>query len=302
MVDQLSPTTEASAISGPILDAIDDPNLVEISYNSDGRVFCHHFMGGPRDGGQWAPEAAERLIRWCASANGTVITRTRPILSARIPGYPHRIEALLPPVVAAPTFSIRRHMSAAGTPLPQLEHFDWSDTNHGPDDIVHALKRRRNIVVAGATGSGKTTFANACLAELARLHPTLRVVLIEDTPELQASAVLANVVALRTSDTVSQQQLLVSALRLAPGRIIVGECRDGAAALTLMKAWSTGHPGGITTLHANGAREVVPRLDQLCSEVAVTSQERMIRSTVGVAVFLDRGIGKPVVREILEMD
>ena len=132
--------------------------------------------------------------------------------------------------------------------------------------VRRLLSGRKNLVIAGATGSGKTTFANACLRELARVAPTTRVVLIEDTPELQSE--LPNTVFLRTSATVDQRRLLVSTLRLAPDRIVVGECRDGPAAMTLLRAWNTGHAGGITTVHANSAREVVPRLDMLCSEVA----------------------------------
>lgn len=214
-----------------------------------------------------------------------------------VPGFSHRIEALLPPVVEAPVFSIRRHTDRTAI---GLDSFDWAI----PDDM-HVIAQafvaeRRNLVVAGATGSGKTTFANACLAELAEASPAERVVLIEDTPELQSG--LANTVALRTSRTVDQQQLLVSTLRLAPDRIVLGECRDGGAALTLLKAWNTGHRGGLTTLHANGASEVVPRLDILCSEVAVTSQDRLIRSTIDVVVFLERGAGRPAIREIQEIE
>lgn len=214
-----------------------------------------------------------------------------------VPGFPHRIEALLPPVVEAPVFSIRRHTDRAAI---GFDSFDWAI----PDDmhiIAQAfVAERRNLVVAGSTGSGKTTFANACLAALAEASPAERVVLIEDTPELQSG--LANTVALRTSRTVDQQQLLVSTLRLAPDRIVLGECRDGGAALTLLKAWNTGHRGGLTTLHANGASEVVPRLDILCSEVAVTSQDRLIRSTIDVVAFLERGAGRPAVREIQEIE
>ena len=235
-----------------------------------------------------------------------------------LPGYPHRIEALLPPVVAAPVFSIRRH-----TNMPvDLESFSWPDdaerkpgkgsrpqlpgqprrrarNGSGADFVRRLLSGRKNLVIAGATGSGKTTFANACLRELARVAPSVRVVLIEDTPELQSE--LPNTVFLRTSATVDQRRLLVSTLRLAPDRIVVGECRDGPAAMTLLRAWNTGHAGGITTVHANSAREVVPRLDMLCSEVAATSQEKLIRAALDAVVFLERDTERPVVREILEI-
>ena len=183
-----------------------------------------------------------------------------------------------------------------------LDAFRWAAGGHadgGADRIPEAVGAGRNIVIAGATGSGKTAFANACLGELARQMPDARTVIIEDTPELRAP--LPNTVRLRTSETVDQHRLLVSTLRLAPDRIVLGECRDGAAALTLLKAWNTGHRGGMTTLHANGAEEVAARLDMLCSEVAATSQLKLIRATLDVVVFLERGAGRPVVREILEV-
>ena len=243
----------------------------------------------------WDAASAERLIRWCVSNAGGIIDASQPIASMTVPGFNHRIEALLPPVVDAPVFSIRRHTDVT----VKLDHFDWSDSD-GMGRIARSFSaQRRNIVVAGATGSGKTTFANACLAILAEYRDDERLIVIEDTPELRSR--LRNTVYLRTSRTVDQQRLLFSTLRLAPERIVVGECRDGRAALTLLKAWNTGHRGGLTTLHANKASEVVPRLDMLCSEVATTSQEKLIRSTVDLVVFLERGTARPVVREVLEV-
>ena len=295
MAASVSPTSEAEAILGPVHDLLNDCDVMEISMNADNDVWVARFVSGAQREVSWDAASAERLIRWCVSASGGIIDSSQPIASMTVPGFSHRIEVLLPPVVSAPVFSIRRHTDV----VVGLDHFDWSDS----DDLALIVRsfsaQRRNIVVAGATGSGKTTFANACLGVLAGYRIDERVIVIEDTPELRSG--LANTVYLRTSGTVDQQRLLISALRLAPDRIVVGECRDGAAALTLLKAWNTGHPGGLTTLHANNASEVVSRLVMLCSEVAATSQERLIRSTVDLVVFLARGSVRPVVREVLEI-
>ena len=318
MTDTVSPLVEPLAIMGPLTNLLQDDEVVEISLNSDQKLWVSRFGSPSCEEGEWAAAEAERMIRWCASRDDSVIDRNTPIASMMLPCHPHRIEALLPPVVTSPVFSIRRH-----TDVPvDLESFSWAGDGermrrnglrpqlpgkprHRARNSVDAgfvrrlLSVRKNLVIAGATGSGKTTFANACLRELARVAPTARVVLIEDTPELQSE--LPNTVYLRTSATVDQRRLLVSTLRLAPERIVVGECRDGPAAMTLLRAWNTGHAGGITTVHANSAREVFARLDMLCSEVAATSQERLIRTVLDAVIFLDRDTERPVVREILEV-
>ena len=300
MADTVSPFVEPLAIMGPLHSLLHEDGVVEISLNSDQKLWVSRFGSPSCEEGAWSAADAERLIRWCATRGDSIIDQDTPIASLMLPGYPHRIEALLPPVVAAPVFSIRRH---ADVPV-DLESFSWG---HGSEDqgmrkaglVRRMLGDRKNLVIAGATGSGKTTFANACLRALAQATPTARVVVIEDTPELQSE--LPNTVFLRTSAMVDQRRLLLSALRLAPDRIVVGECRDGPAAMTLLRAWNTGHAGGITTVHANSAREVVSRLDMLCSEVAATSQEKLIRSALDAVIFLERDTERPVVREIMEI-
>ena len=300
MAGTVSPLPAPLAITGPLAGLLDDGEVVEISLNSDQKLWVVRFGSPSREEGAWTAADAERLIRWCASRSDSIIDSNTPIASMVLPGHPHRIEALLPPVVAAPVFSIRRH-----TDVPvDLESFSWGcgsmeERMERTGVIRRLLGDRKNLVICGATGSGKTTFANACLRELARIAPATRVVLIEDTPELRSE--LANTVCLRTSATVDQRRLLVSTLRLAPDRIVVGECRDGPAAMTLLRAWNTGHAGGITTVHANNAGEVVPRLDMLCSEVAATSQERLIRNALDAVIFLERDTDRPVVRDILEV-
>ena len=154
-----------------------------------------------------------------------------------------------------------------------------------------AVVERRNIVVAGGTSSGKTTLANALLAEMAGLDE--RVILIEDTRELQSPA--ADTVALRTrAGAVSMADLLRSTLRLRPDRIIIGEVR-GPEALDMLKAWNTGHPGGIATVHANSAPAALTRIEQLVQEAVVTVPRRLIAEAVDLIVFISgRGLQRRI--------
>ena len=140
-------------------------------------------------------------------------------------------------------------------------------------------------MVAGGTGSGKTTLANALLHEIAQLGE--RVVILEDTRELQCAA--EDVVALRTQPgSISLSDLVRSTLRLRPDRIVVGEVR-GPEALDLLKAWNTGHPGGIATLHANSAQAALSRLEQLTMEVCETPPRALIAEAIDLIVFVERG-------------
>jgi P-type conjugative transfer ATPase TrbB len=157
------------------------------------------------------------------------------------------------------------------------------------DVLRRAVARRRNVLVAGGTSTGKTTLVNALLAEVAKTSD--RVVLIEDTRELQCKS--ANLVALRTKDGIaSLSDLVRSSLRLRPDRIPIGEVR-GAEALDLLKAWGTGHPGGIGTIHAGSALGALRRLEQLIQEAVVTVPRALIVETIDlIAVLAGRGSGR----------
>src|SRR4051794_29222195 len=158
----------------------------------------------------------------------------------------------------------------------------WAEANL----LRNAVRNRRNILVAGGTSTGKTTLVNALLAEVAKSGD--RVVLIEDTRELQCAA--PNLVALRTKDgAASLADLVRSSLRLRPDRIPIGEVR-GAEALDLLKAWGTGHPGGIGTLHAGSALGALRHLEQLIQETVVPVPRALIAETIDlIAVLAGRG-------------
>ncbi|RUV80319.1 P-type conjugative transfer ATPase TrbB, partial [Mesorhizobium sp. M1A.F.Ca.IN.020.32.1.1] len=195
----------------------------------------------------------------------------------------HRFEGLLPPVVAAPTFTIRRRASRL-IPLDDYVKAKVMTTRQA-DIIRNAIASRLNVVISGGTGSGKTTLANAVIAEIVETAPEDRILILEDTAEIQCAA--ENAVALHTSDTIDMARLLKSTMRLRPDRIIVGEVRDGAA-LTLLKAWNTGHPGGVTTIHSNSAMSALRRLEQLTAEASQQPMQEVIAEAVDLVVSIER--------------
>lgn len=284
------------ALGSAICGALEDSTVVEVMLNPDGRLFVERLGEGITDLGSLTPGAAEVIIGSVAHALQTEADDTQPIISGELPIGGHRFEGLLPPVVSAPTFSIRRRASR----LIPLEDYvdDGIMTESQAGLIADAILRRLNIVVAGGTGSGKTTLANAVIAEIVRQTPEHRLVILEDTAEIQCAA--ENAVSLHTSDTADMARLLKSTMRLRPDRIIVGEVRDGAA-LTLLKAWNTGHPGGITTIHANSAVSALRRLEQLTAEASQQPLREVIGEAVDVVISIERTPTGRRVREVIRV-
>ncbi|WP_442954330.1 P-type conjugative transfer ATPase TrbB [Paracoccus sp. APAP_BH8] len=271
---------------GPAISALlRDPDIVEVMLNPDGRIWVDRLRDGLAQTGQTlSPSDGERIIRLVAHHVGVEVHSRSPRVSAELPETGERFEGLLPPVVTAPAFAIRKPAVAVFT----LD--DYVTTGIMSRMQAEALRldvaTRANILVAGGTSTGKTTLTNALLAEVAKTQD--RVVIIEDTRELQCAA--PNLVAMRTKDGVATLSDLVrSSLRLRPDRIPIGEVR-GAEALDLLKAWGTGHPGGIGTIHAGSGIGALRRLEQLIQEAVVTVPRALIAETVDlVAVLSGRG-------------
>ena len=280
-----------TALGPAIAVFLEDATIVEVMLNPDGRLWIDRLSGGLEDTGQKMSAAdGERIVRLVAHHVGAEVHPGAPRVSAELPETGERFEGLLPPIVAAPTFAIRKPAIAVFT----LE--DYVAAGIMTPDQAALLRivvaERRNILVVGGTSTGKTTLTNALLAEIAKTAD--RVVLIEDTRELQCAA--PNLVALRTKDGVaSLSDLVRSSLRLRPDRIPIGEVR-GAEALDLLKAWGTGHPGGIATIHAGSALGALRRLEQLIQEAVITVPRAMIAETVNViAVLTGRGTQRRLV-------
>ena len=270
---------------GPFCALLAEPRLVELMLNADGMIWADRLGDGMRLIGRMHSAAAESFIGTVASTLRSTVTRENPILECELPATPpfdgSRFEALIPPIVSAPVFAIRRKASAVFT-LEEYERQRIMTPIHRAA-IEGAVRERRNILVVGGTGTGKTTLANAiiaCMVEVAGGH---RLVIIEDTSELQCAA--ENAVVMRATDTVDMQRLLKATMRLRPDRIIVGEVRGGEA-LALLKAWNTGHPGGICTVHANHARAGLQRLEQLIAEVSRAPMRALIAEAVNLIVSI----------------
>jgi type IV secretion system protein VirB11 len=284
-----------SAMGPAIAAALADPHVIEIMVNPDGALRLDSLGTGRRDTLiRFAPDQVERIIRLVASHARDDVNPHAPIISSELPphqdgGAGERFEGLMPPVATAPCFSIRK---------PAVRVFTLNDylaegmiTPRAARLLGDAVAQRRNILIAGGTSSGKTTFANALLDLLADVDE--RVILIEDVRELQCPA--QDMVALRTRPgSVSMADLVRSTLRLRPDRIIIGEVR-GPEALDMLKAWNTGHPGGIATVHANSALAALFRIEQLVQEAVVTVSRQLIAQSIDLIVFISgRGSGRRI--------
>jgi type IV secretion system protein TrbB len=280
---------------GPVIaQALARADVVEALVNADGAVWLDCVGRGLEDTGAILSVAdREAAIRLLAHEAGEIVGVDRPMLAAILPDSAARVQALLPPLSAAPLLAVRKRPGRIFT----LDDYarEGIATPAQIAQLRRAVLERRNIVVAGGTGSGKTTLLNALLAEPA--FAAARVVILEDTAELQIES--RNAVQLLTKRTppgVSMRDLVQMTLRLRPDRIVVGEVRDGAA-LEVLKAWNTGHPGGLLTLHANSAADALIRLEDLCLEAAPAPPRRLIESAVDLVVFIarkDPGAAQPL--------
>lgn len=274
------------ALGATVLAALEEAAVVEILANPDGRLVLDRIGEGRRDTGQvlsW--EGRERAIRLIADYAGETVNRESPRLSGVLPGTGERFQAVLPPVAAGPAFSIRKRPAV----IWRLDDYvrDGVMTRQQADVLRVSACNRRNILISGGTGSGKTTLANAVLAEPAFADD--RIFLIEDTPELQCSAWdVVSVMTRRAPLAIGVADLVRDALRMRPDRIVIGEMRDGAAALETLKSWNTGHPGGLSTVHANSATEALRRMEDLIGEVASQIPRRMIGDAVDCIVHIRR--------------
>jgi len=290
-------TMLTTAVGPEMGELLRDKQVVEVMLNPDGKLWVDRLGRGREFTGLTvACHDAERIIKLVASGTGAEVNETTPILSAEFPGSGSRFQGILPPVVTAPIFTIRKKA---------LMIFSLADyvtqgilTGGQKEVLCRAVAERKNVLVTGGTGSGKTTLVNAILNEIARSGD--RIVIIEDTLELQCSA--PDTVFLRAREGVaSMNDLLKATMRLRPDRIVVGEVRGGEA-LSLLKAWNTGHPGGCATVHANNAMGGLIRLEQLIQEAVITVSRELIAEAVDLVIHIERcGTGRAI-SEIVQVE
>lgn len=285
-----------AALGPKIVGWLQEPNVVEIMLNPDGSLWVErHGTGMVQDGVMRASQATE-VLAVVAGILGTTVTIDRPVLECELPFDGSRFEGLIPPVVAAPTFTIRRKATQVFT----LDNYVSSKIMTAAQGaaIKQAVADHSNILVVGGTGSGKTTLANAIIHCIAETFPEKRLVIIEDTAELQCSA--ANVVQLRSNIGFSMQDCLKATLRLRPDKIVVGEVRDGSA-LALIKAWNTGHPGGVATVHANNAVGGLKRMENLVAEGSMAPAQHQIAEAINFVVVIGKTEDGRRIRELLHV-
>ena len=270
---------------GPLVaDALIRPDVVEVMANPDGSLWVDRAGVGRERVGRIEPSAAETTIRLLASHMGETVNPDRPAVAGVLPRSGERFQGVLPPLAERPVFAIRKRATIVFTLDDYVTQGILSADGAGM--LRRAVAERKNILVAGGTGSGKTTLVNAILAEPAFRND--RVVIIEDTKELQCPA--EDKVELLTKVTeprVTMTDLLRMTLRLRPDRIIIGEVRGGEA-LAMLKAWNTGHPGGVATVHANSAVDALQRIEDLVGEASAVIPRRSIASAINVVVFIER--------------
>lgn len=271
-----------------VLSALSDEEIYEILLNPDGTLWVDGYKG-KHEYGLMTAAAAKNLINTVASVSDEVITYKNPSFGGELWVKINNefklfwFQAFVPPVVAYPAFAIRKR---AGKVMPLQDYVDDEIITKEQEKIIkESVGKRMSILVVGGTQSGKTTFCNAILDCIARTHPDDRVIIIEDTQELKCN--VKDSVTMRTTPTKTMNDLIFDSMRIRPDRIIIGEVR-GKEAHSLIKAWNTGHPGGVSTIHANSAESGLLRLEQLIMEAGVAFVPEAIAEAVNLLVFIQK--------------
>ena len=311
-----SPNTPVDIMLGPeVVTLLHRNDVTEIYNNDDGYIWYQsHQDGKVKTKIHLEPKKIMALIELIAGQCGKIINEDIPSLSTEIRGYGCRFQGEVPPIVKNPQFNLRKPAIRIFT----LDEYvaNGSMSQEYCDFLKEAIVSRKNILVVGGTGTGKTTFLNAVLDSIAKLSPNHRIISLEDLPELQCSA--EDYSPMFTKQETNKQgikynmtRLLADCMRRSPDRIVVGEVRDGAA-YTMLKAWNTGHEGGACTVHANDAVRGLSRILALAEEdpEASTNEatlKKLISESIDVVVsivYVDLGNGKKgrKVNEIIQVD
>jgi pilus assembly protein CpaF len=269
---------------GPIEPLLSDPTVSDILVTTHAMVYVERRGRLERTNIQFKDDAhLLRIIERIVSRVGRRIDDSSPMVDARLPDG-SRVNAVIPPLaVDGPLLSIRRF---GGAPLQAVDLTRNLSLTEPMLELVQAcVKARLNIIIAGGTGAGKTTFLNMLSGYIPANE---RIITIEDAAELQLRQ--PHVARLETrppnvegKGAVKQRQLLINTLRMRPDRIIVGEVR-GEEALDMLQAMNTGHDGSLTTVHANSPRDAITRLEVMISMASANLPMRGIRQQLASAV------------------
>ncbi len=301
-------------------------DVTDIYVNRPGEIWVETLGGATERHDAPALDRAtlDRLSRQIAALSHQGISREHPLLSATLPDGA-RVQVVAPPATRGDlALAIRKHVSPDLSLSDYVSAGSFAETRRGdvggraPIDVelarmldagdvagmlATAVKARKNILVSGGTSTGKTTFLNALIREI---PPHERLILIEDTPELHLGH--ANAVGLLAARSalgeaqVTADSLLAASLRMRPDRIIVGELR-GPEAYTFLRAVNTGHPGSMTTVHADSAERAIEQIALLVLQTGTRlgreDVHHYVRSTVDVFVQLARTGGRRHVAEVV---
>ena len=300
-----------------VLGFLADPRAEDILLNPDSTLWTKRMGEGFMAVGHLPPAQAVSAMNTIAAWKGTVMNHDRPILETELPLDGSRFEGIISPVVRQPIFAIRLRprriftldeyeqsgiLTHKADPLNRLRGKDrFRESIEGlthAEIIRAAVRAKKNILVVGSTGSGKTTLVNAILDAQVQIAPNDRVISIEDTTELQCA--VKNCVDLRAVGAVTMMDCLRACMRLKPTRIVVGEVRGGEAH-TMLKAWNTGHPGGAATVHANDALSGLIRLESLVAEATAAPQQSLIAEAVDLVIFVDEEPDLAAGRKVREL-
>ncbi len=286
-----------------IINYLSNKDVNEIMLNPDGSLWIDSATNGQKHIGSLNEAQSFSIIHALAGINDFVVNQFHPRLEAEFPHYHEmrgeRFTAQVPPVVSGPSFTIRKKSEVIYTLKDYIDSSRLTELQ--AKVLIELVQDRKNILVCGGPGSGKTTVTNALIVEAVKIDESQRFLILEDLPELQCSA--PNKVAMLTTDEVTMTGLLRAAMRMRPDRILIGEVR-GKEALDMLKAWNTGCPGGICTVHANGAEEAIQRILDLSMESGLSNPPiDLVRHTIDAVVSVVRkGSQKGFIHEILSLE
>ncbi len=284
-----------STIGDELMGYINNLEVTDVRLSSDGKIWIKS-KRGKQNIGKMSARQGLTILQKIAYLNDMVINADNPRMATHINLPIHngilrtiRVQGAISPVVNAPCFSFRLHSNI----LYSFDDFNLSDIQK--KQIDDAITKRKVIVIAGASGSGKTSFANSVLFRMSELTPHDFCIILQDTQELQSQ--ITDTEYQTSSHNVSLNDLVVDALRMSPDRIIIGEIRTGFVALEFLKSCNVGCNGSLVTIHADSASDTMARFAELLSEVSQNNMDSLIKKNIDLVIFLEN---KKVI-EILEI-